>query len=177
MACAMKSTYGIIVVLAAALLFGGAERPRNHGGEIVSAVQAAQQGLKTCITAAYNDSELAPLTPHMPMSVRGVTAEQRSDNSLVTDQEAALLTAYGARTKVCRTDYLRQMIAVLPSIATLMAGAYDQNEASLGDLIQKRQSWGAYVKRVETTYTALSPTLSAELQRIGDELDRENPAE
>lgn len=106
-----------------------------------------------------------------------MSAEQRNDEHFSSDQEASLLVAYGARTQVCRKAYLDQMQPILPSVAALMAAAYRQNEESLADLIQKKQSWGAYIKRVEDTYSSLSPILSAELQRIGDELDQENSAE
>ena len=72
---------------------------------------------------------------------------------------------------------VQKAVRPLPSVATLMAGAYSQNEFTLDDLIHKKLTWGDYVKLLEATYNALKPQLMTELQRIGDELDKETPAQ
>src|SRR5262249_15450558 len=76
------------------------------------------------------------------------TPEQLSDNSLATDDEIKLILEVHPKFQSCRTRALNRISQSTPAVASIMLAVITKSDDSLIDLIQKKQSWGAHVRRV-----------------------------
>jgi hypothetical protein len=68
-------------------------------------------------------------------------------------------------------------LAIDPTLVPIVLVAITKSEDSLIDLIQKKQSWGAHVKRVRDAIIAGTAELQAEGRRITSELQQSHEAE
>jgi hypothetical protein len=139
--------------------------------------QSAKQQLQACATEVYDSPEYEALRPHAPLDVENATIEQMTDNSFVTDTEIKAILAVHPRFNACRQAYLNQVAQTTPSLVPVLAGYVTANEGSLLDLIQRKITWGAYVRGAHDRLPEFQSKLMAEAQRIDAGLNQENQAE
>ena len=75
------------------------------------------------------------------------TLEQLTDNNLVTDDELKIILELHPKMQLCRKQALDKISQSMPTVVPILLGIYIKSEDSVIDLIQKKQSWGAYVRR------------------------------
>jgi hypothetical protein len=154
------------VIAIAALLAGCATAAQRQYQAMASNNQSAVQELQACTKALYDSPEYAPLRRHAPYKVSDATLEQLSDNSLATDDEIKLILALHPQLQSCRKQALDRITQSTPTLVPIMLGVVTKGEDSLIDLIQKKQSWGAHVRRVRDVVVAGAAELQVEGQKI-----------
>jgi hypothetical protein len=167
----------LTVFVCAGLLAGCATAAQRQYQVIASNTRSAVQDLQACTIAEYNSPEYAPLKRHLPYRVTDVTLEQLSDNALATDDEIKLILEIHPKIQSCRNQALDRISQSTPTLAPILLVVMTESEDSLIDLIQKKQSWGAHVRRVRDAIIAGAPELQAEGQRIVAGLQQSHEAE
>jgi hypothetical protein len=139
--------------------------------------KSAVQDLQSCSMAIYNSPEFAPLREHLPSNVTQATLEQLSDNRLATDGEIKIILAVHPQLQACRKQALDRISQSTPTLVPILLATLTKNEDSLIDLIQKKQSWGTYVRGVRDRAVAQNAELQAEIRRIEAGLQQSHEAE
>jgi hypothetical protein len=178
----MSGSYGTArraasVFLMAALLAGCATAAQKQYQAIASNNRSAAQDLQACAIALYESPESAPLRRHAPLKATDATLEQLSDNSLATDDEIRVILENHPKMQACRKEALDRISQSTPTLVPIMLVVMTKGEDSLIDLIQKKQSWGAHVRRVRDAVIAGNVELQAEGQRITAALQQSHEAE
>jgi hypothetical protein len=165
------------VAAVAVLLAGCATAAQRQYQAMASNNRSAVQDLQACTIAVYDSPEFAPLRRHFPYKASDATLEQLSNNSLATDDEIKLILEVHPKLQSCRKQALDHISQSTPTLAPIMLVAMTKSEDSLIDLIQKKQSWGAHVRRVRDSVIAGTAELQAEGRRITSELQQSHEAE
>jgi hypothetical protein len=173
----MTSTRLVCTLAIAALLAACATAAQRQYQTMVSNNQSAVQDLRVCSEIVYNSAEFAPLRRHIPFKATDATLEQLSDNSLVTDDEIQLILAVHPQLQSCRKHALDRISLTTPTLVPIMLVVVTKGEDSLIDLLQRKQSWGAHVRRVRDAVVAGTAELQAEGQRITASLQQSHQVE
>jgi hypothetical protein len=168
---------GLSVAAVAVLLAGCATAAQRQYQAMVSNDRSAVQDLQACAETVYNSPEYAPLRRHVPFRVTDITLEQLSDNSFATDDEVQLILETHPKMQSCRKQALDRISQSTPTLVPIMLVVLTKSEDSLIDLIQKKQSWGAHVRRARDAIIAGTAELQAEGRRITSELQQSHEAE
>jgi hypothetical protein len=162
----------------AALLAGCATTAAQREYQtMVSNDRTAVQDLQACTLAVYDSPEFAPLRRHAPYKATDATLEQLSDNSLATDDEIKLILENHPKIQACRKQAFDRISQSTPTLVPIMLAYITKTEDSLVDLIQKKQSWGAHVRRVRDATITGTAELQAEERRIVAGLQQTHEAE
>jgi hypothetical protein len=175
----MASTFtknAMCIVIAGSLTACATAAQRQYQ-TMVTTDKSAVQDLRTCTMAVYNSPEAASLREHLPFSVTELTLEQLSDNRLATDAEIKVILAVHPQIQSCRKQALDRISQATPTLVPIMLVTVTKSEDSLLDLIQKKQSWGAHVRRVRDINTAQTGEMQAEIRRIEAGLQQSHEAE
>src|ERR1051325_3457444 len=174
----MKTKIRVLLVLAGtALLTGCGTQAQLQASVIVTTVEAANQSMRACTTAIFNDPRYAPLSSHVSIDPRDTSLAQLGDDHFATEREIALLFAVDADGQVCRKAYLDQLQTVVQSVAGIVAVGYTKSQNNLLELIKKKQTWGDYAKNRQSIALETFSEQSAEYQRVSSILNQENNAE
>ena len=165
------------LLLTVALLAGCTTAAQRQYQAIKSNNQSALQDLQTCAMAVYNSPELAPLRRHLPFKPTDATLEQLTDASLATDEEIRVILEEHPKLQSCRQHTMDQISQTTPTAVPIFLGIATKSEDSLIDLIQKKQSWGAHVRRIRDVTIAGAAELQAEGQHIEAGLQQSHEAE
>jgi hypothetical protein len=165
------------VITIAALLAGCATAAQRQYQSIRNNDQAAGQEYRACMEAVYDSPEFEPLRRHIPYKITDVTLEQLSDNSLATDDQIRLILEAHPKKQSCRKQALDHLAQFAPTVVPIALSGFTKNEDNLIDLIQKKQSWGAYVRRGRDIGIAEQAEMQAEARRITSELQQSHEAE
>jgi len=161
----------------AVLVAGCATAAQRQYQAMVNNDRSAVQDLRACSETVYNSSEFAPLRRHIPFRANDATLEQLSDNSLATDDEVKIILVVHPQLQSCRKQALDRISQSTPTLVPIMLVVITKGEDSLIDLIQKKQSWGAHVRRGRDAVIAGTAELQAESRRITSELQQSHEAE
>lgn len=167
----------MMVCAAALLTFGCATQAQRVSVAIQTTTQTANAQLKTCMAGVYAAPEYAVFSAKLPEDSNLATLQQLIDSSLVTDAEIAAIEAVHPRSQTCRQAFLSQLSTATPTIVPILIDEVNDNETSLIDLIQKKQSWGAHVRRVKDVEARASRLIVVEIQKINGQLAQSNEAE
>jgi type I site-specific restriction endonuclease len=172
----MRTRVGFTLEIAAILAGCATAAQRQYQG-MISNNQSAVQELQACAETIYNSPQNAPLRRHAPFKFADVTLEQLSDNSSATDDEIKLILENHPKMQSCRKQALDRISQSTPTLVPILLATFTKGEDSLIDLIQKKQSWGAHVRRVRDATIAETAELQAEGRRITSELQQSHQAE
>jgi len=167
----------VTVLLTVALLSGCQTTAQRQYQAIKSNNQSAIQDLQMCVTTVYNSPEFALLRKHLPLKVTDATLEQLSDDSLATDQEISVILVEHPKLQSCRQRAIDQISQTSPTVVPIFLAITTKSEDSLINLIQKKQGWGAHVRRVRDVTVAGTSELQLESQRIEAGLQQSHEAE
>jgi hypothetical protein len=172
---AIKRAIGVLAI--AASLAGCTTAAQRQYEIIVSNNRSAAQDLQACAMAVYNSPEYTPLRRHAPYKATDATLEQLADNSLATDEEVKTILEIHPQLQSCRKQALDRVAQSTPTLVPILLTTMTKGEDSLIDLIQKKQSWGAHVRRVRDATIAGTAELQAEGRRIEAGLQQSHEAE
>lgn len=172
---AWKGLFALLVVTA--LLAGCATQAQRQFQAIRTNNQSAAQALTACLAAANASTDLAPIEAHMPLDITKATLQQLSDTSLMSDREKQSMLELHPKLQACREAFVNQVSQTTPSIAAIYAALYTKSEGSLIDLLQRKQSWGDHLRRVNGYIADARIQITQEEQRIVAGLNRSNEAE
>jgi len=144
---------------------------------MVSNAQTAAQTFRSCSDAVYNSSQFAPIRAHYPESVVQATPQQLADQDYATGSEIKTILQAHPQFAACRTDYLNQLSQPTPTLATIETAAFAQMQNKLIGLIQKKLTWGQFLRQLQDITRQSSRQFSAEAQRIAAGLEQSNEAE
>jgi hypothetical protein len=165
------------LLLTGALLAGCTTAAQRQYQAIKSNNQSALQDLQTCAMAVYNSPEFAPLRRHVHFKPTDATLEQLTDANVATDEEIRVILEEHPKLQSCRQRTLDQISQTTPTAVPIFLAITTKSEDSLIDLIQKKQSWGAHVRRVRDVTIAGDAELQAEGQRVVAGLQQSHEAE
>ena len=170
----VKITTSMLIVLGLAGCATGAQR--QFAAMKANSASAGTTEL-ACISAIYNSPEHAIIRPHAPMKTDDATLEQKMSTSFATDEEIKVILADHPAKHQCDMAFITQMGLTHPTITPILTDQLNKAEDNLIVLIQKKETWGDYVRRgIEITASG-RVALSAEDQRIVGRLNEENQAE
>jgi hypothetical protein len=109
--------------------------------------QSDLQAYNACTSAVYNASEYAPLKRHAASNVNNASLEPLASNDLATDEEIRLLQAAHARVLACRQTFLNAVAQHAPTIAAIDAAIAARTDDAMVALIQKKITWGEYLRQ------------------------------
>jgi hypothetical protein len=165
------------VAAAAVLLAGCATAAQRQYQAMASNNQSAAQDLQACTMSVYDSPEFAPLRRHIPYKATDATLEQLSDNRSATDDEIKLIFEIHPKVQSCRKQALDDISQSTPTLVPIVLAVITKDEDSLIDLIQKKESWGAHIRRVRDALIAGTAEAQAEAQRIVAGLQQSHEAE
>jgi hypothetical protein len=171
---AKRATNVAIIVI---LIAGCSTAAQQQYQAIASNNRSAVQELQACSLVIYDSPEFAPLRRHVPYKATDATLEQLSDNSLATDDEIKIILSVHPHLQSCKKQALDRIAQSTPTLVPIMLRVVSKGEDSLIDLIQKKQSWGAHVRRGRDVATAGTAELQTEGQRIVAGLQQSHEAE
>jgi hypothetical protein len=109
--------------------------------------QSDLQAYNACTAAVYNAPEYASLKRHAPSNVSNASLELSASNDLATDEEIRLLQAAHARVLACRQTFLNAVAQHAPTIAAIDAAIAARTDDAMVALIQKKITWGEYLRQ------------------------------
>jgi hypothetical protein len=109
--------------------------------------QSDLQAYHACAAAVYNAPEYAALRRHAPSNVNNASLEPLASNDLATDEEIRLLQAAHARVLACRQTFLNAVAQHAPNIAAIDAAIAARTDDAMMALIQKKITWGEYLRQ------------------------------
>jgi hypothetical protein len=93
---------------------------------------------QTCLSAAYDAIEAAPIRAHEPYNVNDATLAQLSDSSLATPDEIRSIEATYPHLKTCYTRLVARLGALAPTIAPIFAENSQLTENDMLALVERR---------------------------------------
>lgn len=114
---------------------------------------------------------------HVPDSPAKTTLDQLTDESLVSDEEAAAWREFHASVEKCRQQALTKMSGVVPGIASILSTSYAHGDDNLIDLLQKKITWGEYARRRRDLDSEVGGQLVAEDLREASGVQRAQEAD
>jgi hypothetical protein len=108
--------------------------------------EAVQAGT-SCLLAAYESPDAAPLRVHEPFNVNDATLSQLADNSFATEPERASVLAVYPRLRACQNEFLAQVEKLAPTFVAIFAKSYRDADDDTVALIQRQMTWGDFTKR------------------------------
>jgi hypothetical protein len=171
----MRSLF--IAFSAALLLSACATQAQRQFQEMRTTNQEIAAQLKACSAAVYNSAEFVPLRPHIPLSISDTTLEQLSDTTLASPDEIRAIFAVHPRLQECRKTALAALLQIEPSVVLILTTSFNKGEDTLLTLIQRKVTWGEYVRQVRDRTAETQAEVQAEGSRIVGELRQENQAE
>jgi hypothetical protein len=176
----MVSTFtkrAMCIAIAASLAACATAAQRQYQAAVTND-KAALQDLRECTMAVYNSAGFAPLREHIPANVlTDATLEQLSDNRLATDAEIKIILANHPQLQACRKQAFERIGESTPTLIPILLASVSKGEDSLLDLIQKKESWGAYVKGTRDRAVALNAELQGEIRQIDAGFKQSHEAE
>jgi hypothetical protein len=169
--------YFAVVALIAGLLAGCTTAAQRQYQTIATGNQAILAQIKSCVTDAYNAPESAPIRPHLPLDFRELTLAQLSDQTLPTKQEITAVLAIHPRIQACRKAALDGLLNTAPSVIPMLAKTFAEADDDTIVFVQRKRSWGEYVRRARDRTLAMQSGLQAEGQRIVAGLEQSHQAE
>ena len=171
------SARSILFVSMAATLIGCATHAQQQAQTIRTNTQSVAAQLQACVAEVYNSPDAEPLRPHFPVRVDQATLQQLTDPAKATDLEIAAIYTVHPRNQPCRQAALEGLSTTTPTIVPIMAGSWERNEEYLIDLIQRKISWGDYVRHAKENGLEMQREIIAEGQRIDAGLQQSHEAE
>jgi hypothetical protein len=170
-------TRTLSVLAVATLLAGCSTAAQRQYQAIVTNTRSTLEDVRSCEMAIYNSPEYAPLRTHLPSDAVYPSLEQLSDESMANNDEIKLILATHPQSQACKHQALDRIAQAAPTIVPILLGLITKGEDNLMDLVQQKQSWGAYVRRRRDEAVAGTAELQAEGQRISANLQRSHDAE
>ena len=164
---------GLGVILLAAC----ATQAQRQAQAIQTNTKTVGAQLQACIEAIYNSPDYDPLRPRLPIKAEQATLQQLTDASKATDAEISAIFAEHPRAQECRQSFLQGLSTTTPTFVPILASGYNRTEEFLIDLIQRKISWGEYVRHVKDASLDMQKELMAEGQRIDAGLQQSHQAE
>jgi hypothetical protein len=121
--------------------------------------------LTACMLAVRNSDDAAPLRARIPFDAREATLAQMTDPAKASDGEIKAIYVLHPRVKSCRREALDKLTGPAPAIAAIMGDTWEKSEQSLIDLVQRKITWGEYVRRVKEITAAATKELAVAVQR------------
>ena len=166
-----------IIIFICMLLAGCATQAQRQFQTMKTGNEANAAQLKECSAAVYNSADYAPLRPHLPASLSDATLQQLSDSSLANPEEVHAVYVTHPQAQQCRKVFLTNLARTEPSLVPIFTASYNQADDDLLALIQRKLSWGDYLRHGRDRVAQLQAKAQAEDQRVVGELKQENQAE
>jgi hypothetical protein len=170
-------TRTLSVLAVATLLAGCSTAAQRQYQAIVTNTRSTLEDIQACKMAVYNSPEYAPVRGHLPSNAVYPTLEQISDESMANNDEIKSILATHPQLQVCEHQALDRLAQATPTIVPILVSLITKSEDNVMDLVQQKQSWGAYVKRSRDEAVAANAKLQAEGQRITADLQRSHETE
>jgi len=167
----------LLTVAAVCVLAGCATQAQRQAQTIATNTRATVAQLEACVLAIYNSPEAEPLRPHLPFKVQEATLQQMTDTSKATDEQVNAIFALHPKLQACRQVELQNLATATPSVVPILVSAFNKDDESLIDLIQRKVTWGDFIRQLKSISLEAQRELTDEGQRIKSNLQRSHEAE
>lgn len=133
--------------------------------------------MKACVTAAYNSPEVAAIRPRRPIDPADATLEQLNSGDLASPEEIKAAYALHDQIVPCRKAGLETLAPAVPTLVPILSDAYEEGDAALLSLVNKKVTWGQYLQSEQHLETDLKAKIAAEMGRIQGEMQQSYAAE
>lgn len=166
-----------VALMAVCLLCGCATQAQRKLQAMRENNKVAISRYQDCAATVYNASENAALRARRPYRVSELTLIQLSDPSLITSEEQNVLTLAHQKTQQCRSIFLREISHSEPAIVPIFTASFNKSDDALLALLQRRVTWGDYLRSERDRATILQADLQTEDRRVVSGLKQEHQAE
>ncbi len=160
-----------------ALTLGGCTAAQMQAYRISANTRSAVDRMKACRLAVYNSAEFAPLRPHIPFDIQDATLEQMTSSSMANDQETKAIYATHPQLQECRHATLESAAETTPTIVPILTDGWDRQDSLLISVVQKKATWGEYLRGSKEIFQEVRARLAAEGVEIAARLQRSHEAE
>jgi hypothetical protein len=171
-------TIASVIAVALSLGVGGCATQAQRDYQLMATNQRATlQTYGACLSAARSSPEYGLIRRHIPADLNMVALEQLMDTQLVSEDERLAILAVHPREQACRASAMQQISATNAGMVAIITVASSQADSELIALLQKKLTWGEYVKRYKELNMTLSANLEQENARVISGLNLSHQAE
>ena len=127
-----------------------------------------------CFVAATQSPEFAPILKH---AGKKPLSEQFADSSVATDDEIGLLSRLYLKFESCWQQKVNGYSRLSPTMVPIVVANQRKIDDNFRDLILKKQTWGAFLRRNEELEIAAKREMDKEAGRILASLQQAHQAE
>ena len=131
--------------------------------------RALVQQTTSCLEAAYNSPEAAPIRPRTPFNPNDASLAQLGDPAVVSKPEMDAISLVYPRVQDCDRQFLARLEKLGPAFVPLFAGTYRDNDNDAVALLQRRLTWGEFNQRRRDRAIASSEKLQVAEQQLAAE--------
>lgn len=173
-----KAPRAAIATLALILVLGGCATQAERQFQTMRADnKAAADQFNECTTAVYNDPEISVLRAHLPLKSADATLQQLSDQSYISPTEYNAVSVRHAKNKECRRVFLHYVSLSEPALVPVFISSYNKGDDALIELMQRKVTWGEYVRDGRDRAAASAAALREEHRRVVSGLKQDHEAE
>ncbi len=165
------------LVVISASLAGCATAAQRQYRAMAESNHAAAEELAACEMALYDLPEVAPLRSDLPLNVNNASLEQLSNTSFVSDVEIRIILDNHPKLQACRREFIDQISSSTPTLAPIFLAMTTKEDDDLVDLIQKKQSWGEFLRHLREDSAQGRAAMSTEAQQIVAGLEQSHEEE
>lgn len=163
---------GVILALG-----GCATQAQKQAVTISTRAQAIDAQGKACQGDVFASPAAAMLMVHAPRDPAQPTLQQLADTSFPDDAQVAAIYQVHDGLALCRKQIIDGYITIAPGIASLMMTTFQQSDAEVLQLVQKKINWATYNGASQALAIEYRQKALQESQRIVTALNQENQAE
>jgi len=137
---------------------------------------AASEEMRNCTETIYNGPDFAPAKRRLPLDFALATLEQETSPGLANDVEIAAVLQAHPKLQECRKTFLDKLGIATPSLVPIYATVLALSEGSLGEVLQKKKSWGDHVRDVKEMMRRVKLDIEDETKKVAEGLSQDAKA-
>jgi hypothetical protein len=173
----MRNLKYIAIILAVAPLASCATGAQVQYNSDVMVIKKAAIAFKACEASVAYLPQYIPLKSHMRVSPRSANVTEFADNSMISTEDASLITEYQTSMGNCERQFAGQISSVSQRLGQIVMAAHAAHDENTADLIDHKETWGQYNKRRQYIASAASKEMINASDQITSNLNQENQFE
>jgi hypothetical protein len=166
-----RTLTALLAIITAAALAGCVTESQKRGAALADSNNAMVTQMNTCFEGVYAQPAFDAARRRLPADMSQATLEQETDPSIARDTEIAAVFAVQPQLQECRRVFLDKLGAT-PTLLYMYATVLTLSESSLGEVLQKKKSWGDHVRDVKELLRKSKLDLDDETKRIAGGLSQ-----
>lgn len=165
----------VLMVALMAVLGGCATRAQLEVARLMNSVESGKAASEACIAKVKEMPEYRLLAAYLPEGSASLAAQANPAKATSAEIKAVFVVqAAGAE---CRKINLEGMGSLNPDLMVLLARAYAKVDAGYLGIVERKMTWGEFVRAREATRTEFLDQATAVVRQMDRELQASHKAE